>query len=59
MLGRVMAGAKAWIDEVALLDDIGLAQAPHLEFMAKKILAELPELQGGLVVSQHALSPDF
>ena len=46
MLGRVIAGANAWIDEVALLDDIGLAQAPHLELMAKKILAELSELQG-------------
>ena len=51
MLGRVMAGAKAWIDQLSLLDDIGLASAPDLQFMATAILAQLeaefPVLRGG------------
>ena len=47
MLGRVMEGAKAWIEEIGGLDSIGLKVAPPLQFMAEAILAELPELRPG------------
>jgi hypothetical protein len=45
MIGRVMNGAKAWIEEIGRLDDIGSQNAPDLQFMAKAILVELPELR--------------
>ena len=45
MIGRVMNGAKAWIEELRRLDNIGFQKAPDLQLMAKAILTELPELQ--------------
>ena len=45
MIGRVMNGAKAWIEELRRLDNIGFQKAPDLQFMAEAILTELPELQ--------------
>jgi hypothetical protein len=47
MLGRVMGAARAWIEEVRGLDYIGAKAAPDLQFLAKRILAEIPELQAG------------
>ena len=48
MIGRVMSGAKVWIEELRRLDvitELGAPEAPDLQFMAKAILTELPELQ--------------
>ena len=47
MIGRVMEGAKSWIEEIGRLDDIGFKKEPPLQFMAEAILAELPELRPG------------
>ncbi len=45
MIARVMLGARAWIEELGRLDSIGSKTAPDLQFMANKILEQLPELQ--------------
>ena len=45
MLGGIMEGAKAWIEEIGRLDSIGLNKAPDLEFMAHAILDKVPVLK--------------
>ena len=45
MIGRIMEGARAWIEEIGRLDSIGLETAPDLEFMAHAILERVPALK--------------
>ena len=45
MLGRIMKAARAWIEEVQGLDDIGLKAPPDLQFVAKRVLDEIPDLK--------------
>ena len=45
MIGRVMEGARAWIEEIGRLDSIGLKSAPDLQFMAHAILERVPALK--------------
>ena len=42
-----MGAARAWIEEAQGLDYIGSKATPDLQFVAKRILAEIPELQAG------------
>ena len=45
MIGRIMEGARAWIEEIGRLDSIGLNNAPDLQFMAHAILERVPALK--------------
>ena len=45
MIGRVMEGARAWIEEIGRLDSISLENVPDLEFMAHAILERVPALK--------------
>ena len=47
MLGRIMGAARAWIEEVQGLDYIGSKAALDLQFLAKRIVAEILELKAG------------
>ncbi len=51
MLGRIMEGAKAWIEEIGRLDSIGLQKAPDLQFMAHAILERVPALKPRYVLT--------
>ena len=47
MLRRIMGAARAWIEEIQGLDYIGSKAALDLQFLAKRVVAEIPELKAG------------
>ena len=49
MIGRVMQGARAWIEEIGRLSDLGMSTVTDLQFMAKGILQLIddPALHAG------------
>jgi hypothetical protein len=51
MVGRVMQGARAWIEEIGRLNSLGMSTVPDLQFMAKGILRLIgdPALRAGYV----------
>ena len=51
MIGRIMEGARCWIEEIGRLDSIGLKNAPDLQFMANAILERVPTLKPRYVLT--------
>ena len=51
MIGRIMEGARSWIEEIGRLDSIGLQNAPDVQFMAHAILERVPALKPWYVLT--------